>query len=226
MVDNRPDRNWWSCFPGCVPDSDFAYRIVLHPDSHKVTWHTLECRTGQNARSRRTAFTPDQRNKALNDKSIQTTGHASYSLPRNHMAQCCLGRVTRDANKYTPTQARRLFATARAAGLVAGNGSTPIPMVVGTPTTLLGSDIDYHKRTAYVADGACGFAWVVIRPGNSSLARHAVRQGIGSSHYRGGISIWIDDHGQSVDRKRNHARAYADILRGEGINAYAESRLD
>ena len=34
---------------------------------------------------------------------------------------------------------------------------TPNPMVVGTPTTPLGDDIDYSKDTYYVADGMCGF---------------------------------------------------------------------
>ena len=34
---------------------------------------------------------------------------------------------------------------------------TPTPMVVGTPTTPLGDDIDYSKDTYYVADGLCGF---------------------------------------------------------------------
>ena len=40
----------------------------------------------------------------------------------------------------------------------------PTPMVVGSPTTPLGSDIDYDKKTYYVADGVCGFAWINIKP--------------------------------------------------------------
>ena len=44
----------------------------------------------------------------------------------------------------------------------AGHGCTPTPMVVGTPTTPLGDDIDYSKDTYYVADGLCGFAWINI----------------------------------------------------------------
>ena len=39
---------------------------------------------------------------------------------------------------------------------------TPTFMVVGTPTTPLGDDIDYSKDTYYVADGMCGFAWINI----------------------------------------------------------------
>jgi hypothetical protein len=99
-------------------------------------------------------------------------------------------------------------------------------MMVGTPSTPLGNDIDYSKRTYYVSDGACGFAWVVIRPGNSSLARQAVKLGIGRSAYGGGVSIWVDAHGQSAQRKAGHARAYAAVLREYGVNASSESRLD
>ena len=35
-------------------------------------------------------------------------------------------------------------------------------MVVGTPTTPLGNDIDYSKETYYVADGLCGFGLGLI----------------------------------------------------------------
>ena len=47
---------------------------------------------------------------------------------------------------------------------IVGHGCTPTPMVVGTPTTPLGDDIDYTKDTYYVADGMCGFAWINIKP--------------------------------------------------------------
>jgi hypothetical protein len=156
MTDNRPD-------------TDFSYRLVVNSDMNRVTWHTLECRTAKNAKfSKRTPFTPDQRNKALNDRCVKATGREPYSLPNNHMAKCCLGRVAssqEQAPTFTATQAARLFAKARASGLAAGNASAPIPMVVGTPATILGNDIDYKKPTYYIPEGACGFAWVVIRPG-------------------------------------------------------------
>ena len=43
------------------------------------------------------------------------------------------------------------------------------------------------SREYFVADGACGFAWVTIRPGNSKLARAAkqyagARAEIGRAH--------------------------------------------
>ena len=36
-----------------------------------------------------------------------------------------------------------IYAEAHSAGMAAGHGCTPTPMVVGTPTTPLGDDIDY-----------------------------------------------------------------------------------
>ena len=53
----------------------------------------------------------------------------------------------------TPSE---IYSEAHSAGMAAGHGCTPTPMVVGTPTTPLGDDIDYSKDTYYVADGMCG----------------------------------------------------------------------
>mgnify|MGYP003132054271 CR=1 FL=1 len=206
------------------PDSDFKYRIVSGYGGYRLTWHTLECATGRNAhRSTRTALTPDERREAIKEKR----GYEPYY--RDHLARCCVGKKDHAANNaptFTATQARKLFSEAREAGLRAGNWLKPNPMVVGSPTTLLGDDIDYSKETYYVADGVCGFAWVTIRPGNSSIARHAKKLGIGRTAYGGGVMIWIGDHNQSLERKTEHARAYAEALRNNGINASAESRID
>ena len=40
-----------------------------------------------------------------------------------------------------------IYAEAHSAGMAAGHGCTPTPMVVGTPSTPLGNDIDYSKET-------------------------------------------------------------------------------
>ena len=204
-----------------MPDSDFKYRIVTSVGGHRLTWHSMDCRTGKNAKySRRTQDSPESRRQ-----KSEAAGRMYH--PTDHMAECCLGKSEREkAPSFTTSTARKIFAEALAAGRVAGEAAEPTPMVVGTPTTLLGNDIDYNKPTYYVADGVCGFAWVVIRPGNSSLARQAVKLDIGSSAYGGGVSIWIRDHGQSLDRKKRHAKAYADVLQGHGVDAYAQSRID
>ena len=213
------------------PDSDFLYRIVSGYDGRRLTWHTMECATGRKAKyGRRTADTPEARREAVKAKAnvdhpVFASGYGPYYT--DHMAQCCTGKPeTASTPSFTTSQARRIFAQALTAGKAAGNAVKPTPMVVGTPTTFLGSDIDYSKRTYYASEGACGFAWVVIRPGNSSLARRAVKLGLGRKAYGGGVSIWVGDHGQSVDRNENHAAAYAEVLRGHGVNAYSQSRLD
>ena len=65
-----------------------------------------------------------------------------------------------------------VYADAHAKGIAAGNACSPIPMVVGTPTTPLGDDIDYSKDTYYVSDGVCGFAWVNIKPARGKFVKY------------------------------------------------------
>ena len=209
--------------PDARDDEDFNRRLV--GNAYGVTWHTMECKIGKLAkRAIRTVYTdPEVRNEALERRN----GFKSYR--RDYIAKCCLGRATKESEpspRFTERQARSLFANARTAGLAAGNAFNPTPMVVGTPTTFLGNDIDPTKRTYYVPDGVCGFAWVLIHPANSSIAIHAKKQGIGRKAYGGGLSIWIHDHDQSMQRKRAHADAFAQVLRDAGIQAYAQSRMD
>ena len=45
-----------------------------------------------------------------------------------------------------------VYAAAHAQGVKAGNACSPTPMIVGTPTTPLGNDIDYEKDVHYVSD--------------------------------------------------------------------------
>ena len=151
------------------PDSDFLFRIVGGDEGRRLTWHSLECATGKNARyAKRTAYaSPEARREAIKANNVAKGYHGSF-----------------------------------------------------------GNDMDYSKRTYHVPSGMCGFAWVGIRPGNSSLARQAKKLGIGGSAYGGGVSIWIHEHGQSYECKQKHAHAYARVLSEHGVDAYAQSRLD
>lgn len=116
---------------------------------------------------------------------------------------------------------------AYAAGLVAVSAITPVPMVVGTPTTLLGNKLDYAKPTYYVADGVCGFAWINVRPRNSAFARWLVKTGRGESdNYEKAIVIPVGGFNQSLAKKEAYAQAYALALRSHDVKAYARSRLD
>lgn len=78
--------------------------------------------------------------------------------------------------------------------------------------------------------GACGFAWVKIRPGTSKLARAAKKYAGASKSYNGGVDIWVSFGGQSVSVKKSYANAYArklSELTGTGENQiYGQSRLD
>jgi len=111
-----------------------------------------------------------------------------------------------------------LFDAAYSAGLRAGAQHKPKPMHV--------YDGFSRQHIETVSDGMCGFAWVKIRPATSSFARWLVKQGIARAAYTGGIEIWISAHNQSYERKLAHARAMAEHFRANGVNAYADGRLD
>jgi len=103
------------------------------------------------------------------------------------------------------------------AGEQAGINAVPLPMGVCTTDGRLIDIID---------DGACGFAWVTVRPANSSFAIWAKKQGLMRSAYGGGVQYWVKGFGQSVDRKAAFAGAFAKVLQDNGIKATAGDRLD
>jgi len=122
---------------------------------------------------------------------------------------------------------QEIYSEAHSAGLAAGHGCTPTPMVVGQPTTPLGNDIDYEKDTYYVADGVCGFAWVNIKPARGKFVKFLKDNDIGrTDSYYGGYTVWVSEFGQSVTRKENYARAFTSVLRENGLTAYNMSRMD
>jgi hypothetical protein len=124
-------------------------------------------------------------------------------------------------------QWQALWDAAEAKGFAAGDEAVPVPMIVGEPTSLFGSDIDFSKKTHFVSEGVCGFAWVKVTPGTSSFARWLVKTGrVRGRAYGGGVDIWVGHYGQSMQRKEAFARAFASVLREAGIKAYAQSRMD
>jgi hypothetical protein len=102
------------------------------------------------------------------------------------------------------------------AGIEAGKNAMPVPMHV----------IENGIPIDRIDDGACGFAWVTVRPANSSFAIWAKKQGLMRPMYGGGVTYWVGVFGQSVDRKAAFAGAYAKVLRENGIQATAGDRLD
>jgi hypothetical protein len=113
------------------------------------------------------------------------------------------------------TKFEALVQEASEAGMAAGNGSKPETMyVVG------------GEKVYAVSEGPCGFAWITIKPANSSFARYLKASGLASSAYGGGVMVWVGLFGQSMMRKEAYAGAYAEVLRAAGIRAYAGSRMD
>jgi hypothetical protein len=79
----------------------------------------------------------------------------------------------------------------------------------------------------------CGFAWVNVKTakGNTKIGKEQIAeltaQGFRKS-YTGGMDLWSAGsyNGQSMDVNEAGARAYADVLRANGMNAYMMSRAD
>lgn len=121
----------------------------------------------------------------------------------------------------------KLYQEADFAGTKAGTDASPTPMVVGSPTTPLGNDIDPSKPTYFVNDGVCGFAWVNIKPARGKFVSWLKKAGIGrTDSYYGGYTIWVKGFGQSYERKQMYANAFAKVLKDNGITAYPMGRLD
>jgi hypothetical protein len=141
---------------------------------------------------------------------------------------------TRTAPRFTKTEARKLYKRADAAGKAAADAARPTPMIVYEPgdpvKSLLGQDdgglAEARKVYEPVMDGVCGFAWVTVRPGNSSFARWLKANADARPAYRGGMELWVHDYNQSMTRKEAYAQAFADVLREAGVTAYAGSRMD
>jgi hypothetical protein len=110
----------------------------------------------------------------------------------------------------------RLWNEAVAAGRAAGEAVAPVPMVVSEGS---------GGHQWYVADGVCGFAWVDF-PGNDAFGRWAKKSGRARKSYPSGLSHWVGDFNQSMQRKEAYAHAFAGVLRAAGIRAYAKSRMD
>jgi hypothetical protein len=108
-----------------------------------------------------------------------------------------------------------LFNKATEAGKAAAAACVPTPMVVS------GGGKQY-----FVEDGVCGFAGVIVRPGNCSFANYLKKAGLGRKDYYGGVRYSIHDYNQSLAKKEAFAYAFAGVLNRSGIDARVDSRMD
>ena len=100
--------------------------------------------------------------------------------------------------------------------------------MIPTPVAFQNSNLFDNKPTGEVFvldEGACGFAWIQFA-GNTAWGKWAKKNNLAHSAYPTGLHIWVSDYGQSMDRKEAYARAFAEVLRLNGIKAYSNSRMD
>ncbi len=112
---------------------------------------------------------------------------------------------------------RDMIHVAHQKGMEAAEKAVPVPMVVtetdGTPV-------------AVVNDGPCGFAYVTLRPGTSSLARFLVKDEGWHKSYYGGVERSVQYFNQSLTRKAAYASAFAQHMRSAGYDAGSYDRDD
>lgn len=129
-----------------------------------------------------------------------------------------------------------VYNEAHKAGLEAGNKSKPTPMVVQQHSDML-DDNSPVKKEWFVEGGVCGFAWIEIRPSNSTFGKWLkdTKRG-GHSDYDHCIIVSCHEFGQSMQRKEAYCHAfvkalgkYAKELQGNNKNplrVYSRSRMD
>jgi len=122
---------------------------------------------------------------------------------------------------------------AKACGKAAVEKLEVVPMIVGQETSLFSNVIDRSKPMYYVADGVCGFAWVDVYPVNKGNTRAGKEErkilerfGFRKNDYEKSYQLWISEFNQSMQKKETYARAFAEVLRANGIKAYSGSRMD
>lgn len=119
-----------------------------------------------------------------------------------------------------------LFKMAHEAGMIAGEAARPMPMHVVEHANPFDDNSAIVRRYAPVMDGICGFAWINIRPARGAFVNWLKSQDKGHKGYHGGYDVWVGAFGQSLERKQAYAHAFAEILRENGIKAFAYSRMD
>jgi len=127
--------------------------------------------------------------------------------------------------KLDPSFFPRLWSLANDAGMLAVSKLDVTPMVVTERTNPM-DDASPVRRSWYVGDGVCGFAWVTVRPGGCAFARWMKENKRCDIAYGGGMQFWVHYFNQCMQKKEAYAEAFAEVLRQFGIKAYSGSRMD
>lgn len=128
--------------------------------------------------------------------------------------------------------AYEIYVEAAEAAEAAVKACRPTPMIVGSPSTPLGNDVDMSQQTWFVEGGVCGFASVVIKPARGSLVTLLKQRNVGRKSYYGGWDVASWEFAPSIRRDQSYERACAaaqgaaKVLNSYGINAYVDARID
>lgn len=118
-----------------------------------------------------------------------------------------------------------LFRSASDAGQKAVESLKVTPMVVIERENPLDPNSPV-KNQYHVPNGPCGFASIVVRPGNCAFANYLKKKHGAYKHYYGGTNFPVRAYGQSMQMKEAYAYAFAKVLNEAGIKASVDSRLD
>ena len=100
------------------------------------------------------------------------------------------------------------------------------PMVVTQHSNPM-DDNSPIERSWFVEDGICGFSWINIKPAHSKFAKFLLVSGLArKDSYNGGVTLWVSQYNQSLQKKETYAYAFSETLRRYDIKAYAGSRMD
>lgn len=158
-----------------------------------------------------------------------STGKSKYCPTHKAEARkAWLARIEADKQSRADraSEFEDLWRLADTAGQVAATGVVPAPMLVYTPTHVFGDTPDLSKPVHVINDGVCGYASIIIRPGNHPFANWCKTHVPGWKSYYGGWELPVRRYGQSYERKMAYATAFAQVVADAGINARASGRLD
>ena len=133
--------------------------------------------------------------------------------------------MSNPTEKLTAKEFKILFNEARMAGIKAVLECKVTPMIVQQHSNMA-DDSSPVTKSWFVEDGVCGFASINIRPGNCPAANYAKKHLGASKAYYGGVSIWVHEFNQSLQKKEAYASAFPAVLHNAGIWAHCNSRMD
>ncbi len=121
-----------------------------------------------------------------------------------------------------------IHSEAIAAGNAAFHAAKPVPMVVGTPVSMFGNEIDRTKPVYVVDGGVCGFAYAIVRDARRPFCKWLIKTENGRySSYEKGVCVSERSGSQSLERKIEWVSAYISVLSKHGIDkVYPYSRMD